>query len=111
MIELMLDGDPDEDTKQAFTRTVENRLSCLEQQLEIATPPAIVDEDELYQQRLIGMLSAEAMFEKKLRYERQADLALNRAMRRIRESRKEQVNHGGTETRSLEPQMNTDGHR
>ena len=66
-------------------------MSCLEQQLEIAKLPgaaAIVDEDELYQQRLIGMLSNDAMFEKKLRYERQADLALNRAMRRIKENRR-----------------------
>lgn len=90
LIELMCD-DPDEQTRDAFERTVANRLRCLEQQLEIATPPAITDEDELYQQRLIGMLSEEALFARKLRYEAHAHRAMHRALQLIERCRAERT--------------------
>ena len=90
LIELMMESECDEATQAAFARTVENRLSCLAQQRQLALP-VLVDEQQLHEQRVASLLSEEALFEKKLRYERHADWALSRALRRIAMMRRTSV--------------------
>ncbi len=90
LIELMMESDCDKATQAAFERTVENRLSCLAQQRQLAEP-VLVDEHQLHEQRVASLLSEDALFAKKLRYERHADWAMSRALRRIAMMRRTSV--------------------